>query len=685
VFFLYLTASAVDKKELEKTMLLTDAIECIQVIGDDSAHINLASPFSGEMFFSNSITGTFNQFFNPGTTNGGLTILIGNMITQSNILWFYMNDPILNSQSDTLSNIVLDVDAMNGGGIANLSWNQPYTSAFNPPSNSVYIVQREYPVGVWTEIAQLTIGTNSYLDTITICNDFINYRIDWEWGSSCRFISNVKGDIFNNNTPPDIPEIIQVSVDTAEGFASLLWQSPPQQDVQGYVIVQNIGGFSVAIDTIWDPSINYYVDYSTDVNNMNYSYGIAAFDTCINPNSNPPFFYISPPTALIDFHKTILLQNNYLACDQINELVWNKYINWPESVLKYELYVSQNGAPFQLLQSLGPNDTTYTHENLDAFSNYCYLIKALDESETRYSLSNIFCQTIEYPGLPDILYLASTRVDSAENVSLSFYVESEEDIEIEGFTVQALYPNEDTYIDIGYIPYIDQSNFEYLDENTNAEDGSIYYRIQILDGCGNANFYSNQINTIFVSVVTDNDNAINSLVWNKAEGRAGEIISYTIFRSHNDEPEVIIYEAGPNEYFIQDDLSEEWEKEGDYCYFVEPNEENNSIGVFLNSKSNEGCTQIEPRIWIPNAFNILGSTPTFMPVFAYADVENYRMTIINRWGKTLFVSTDVFLGWDGYYEGNPVPQGVYIYVIELKDGLGKLITKGGSVTVFSNR
>lgn len=666
-------------------MLQANDIECIQVLGDDSILIDLGSPLLSDLFLSNSPGGPYNELVNPTTINGGTTVVVESVITQSNVLWFYFFDPSDNSYSDTLSNIVLDVDPMNGGGIANLSWNQPYTTSFTPFPNSIYKVQREYPVGIWTEIAQVSMGTTSYLDTIAICDDFINYRIDWEWGSSCDFTSNVKGDFFNNNTPPDIPEIIQVSVDTAAGFASILWQIPPQSDVQGYVIVQNIGGFSVAIDTIWDPSVNYYIDVLTDVDNANYQYGIAAFDTCINPNSNPPFYYISPPTPLSEFQKTILLQNDYLACEQINELVWNPYINWQEGVLKYELYVSQDNSPYQLLQELSPNDTTFTHEDLEAFSTYCYLIKAIDGSGTRFSLSNEFCQEIIYPGLPSLLYLASTRVDSINNVTLAFYVESDDEIEIEGFIIEALYPNELDYLEIGFVPYLEQNFFEFIDLNTSADVTSIWYRIKILDGCGNDNFQSNEINTLFLTVITDDENAMNSLAWNNAEGRAGNISGYAVYRVHDDGVELNIYNAGPEEHFLQDDLSEEWEKEGDYCYFIEPIEENNPYGEFNDSRSNEGCTQIDPRIWIPNSFIVDGSSPTFLPVFAYADVENYKMTIINRWGKTLFVSQDVYLGWDGYYKGNPVPQGVYIYVIELNDGFGKLITQGGSVTVFSHR
>ena len=677
--------SGMERNSGSMDLLQANDIECIQVINDDTVHIQLGSSLNSELFISNTFGGPYNQLFNPTTSNGGLTIEIGGLINQSQILWYYFFDPIDNSYSDTLSNIVLDVDVMNGGGIANLSWNQPFTDAFSTDPSSYYRILREYPVGSWAEVDQIPLGINNYLDTITICSAFLNYKVEWVRNNFCSYESNVKGDFFNNNTPPDIPEIIQISVDTALGFASISWQIPPQQDVQGYVIVQNINGFSVAIDTIWDPSVNYYIDYNSDINSESYAYGIAAFDTCINPNSNPPFFYISPPTALDDFQNSILLENDYFGCDQMNELSWNTYTNWPEGVSQYELYVSIDDAPYELLAQFAPNVTSYTHEGLIAFSNYCYLIKAIDLSQTRFSLSNILCQEIVYPGLPEVAYLATASVDSSNNVSLFFFVDSADEIEIEGFNIQAMYPGDNDYINIGFVPYIDQNTYEYVDEDAPADNGMIWYRVQILDGCSNDNFFSNEINTIYLNIVSDQENAINTLVWTEAEGREGQIEGYLVYRVQDGGIIQLIYEAGANEFYFQDNLSDDWTMDGGYCYYIEGVETDNPHDNFPVSRSNESCKVIEPRIWIPNSFIIDGEPNTFHPVFAYANVGNYKMTILNRWSHIIYETSDIYSGWNGYYKGNPVPQGVYVYVIQLADGLGKVIIETGSISVFSNR
>lgn len=660
-------------------------IDCIQVSGIDSAYITLSSPFSSQLWTATSIDGPYSQIISPPTSNGGYTVELDNIDALTTPTFFYFFDPLSNEFSDTLSTIVLDVDPMNGGGIANVSWNLPFTPGYTPPLGSYFSLQREYPLGIWSEVAQLSISSIIYLDTISICEAFLNYRVECYLGTSCLSRSNIDGDLFNNNTPPDIPEIIQVGVDTASGFASITWNPPPQNDVQGYVIVQNINGFSVAIDTVWDANQTYYIDYNSDINTEVYTYGIAAFDTCINPNSNPPFYYISPPTALDDFHQTILLENEYFGCEQVNELSWNSYINWPSGVDHYELYVSQDNLPYQLLASFTPNDTNYTHENLNAFSTYCYLIKAIDNSGTRNSLSNELCQEIVYPGLPDVVYLSTAIVDSSLDVTLTIYLEASEDIEIQGFNVQAMYPNSDIYEDIGMVMYEGQNTLNFVDEDSQANIGTVWYRVQVIDGCGNNNFYSNEINTLFLNIVTDDYNALNTLVWNAAEGRAGEIVGYRIYRNHNEQFYELIYEAGAFEYFYQDDLSEEYQFEGDYCYFIESIEESNPFSDFEDSRSNEECAVFSPRVWIPNSFIVDGEPPTFGPVFAYANTEDYRMTILTRWGQVIYDTRDVYSGWDGYFNGNPVQQGVYVYIIELKDGLGKVITEKGSVTVFSHR
>ena len=46
------------------------------------------------------------------------------------------------------------------------------------------------------------------------------------------------------------------------------------------------------------------------------------------------------------------------------------------------------------------------------------------------------------------------------------------------------------------------------------------------------------------------------------------------------------------------------------------------------------------------------------------DIEQYSITVINRWGEILFESNDVNKGWDGKKNGKDVSNGVYYCIVQ---------------------
>ncbi|WKV11601.1 PKD domain-containing protein [Marivirga harenae] len=94
---------------------------------------------------------------------------------------------------------------------------------------------------------------------------------------------------------------------------------------------------------------------------------------------------------------------------------------------------------------------------------------------------------------------------------------------------------------------------------------------------------------------------------------------------------------------------------------------------------------------VPNAFTPsragLGSASTnplqndfFLP--RVEGVSQFNMKIYNRWGELLFESTSKDEGWDGYYNGVLMPQGVYVYRLELVYENGRRETKVGDITLI---
>lgn len=83
--------------------------------------------------------------------------------------------------------------------------------------------------------------------------------------------------------------------------------------------------------------------------------------------------------------------------------------------------------------------------------------------------------------------------------------------------------------------------------------------------------------------------------------------------------------------------------------------------------------------YIPNAF-----TPdqdglndifkiTGLPV---DNITGFNLQIYNRWGKMIFSTTDILLGWDGTCNGQKCPAGVYVWVIHYMDKKNKVTNKG---------
>ena len=82
--------------------------------------------------------------------------------------------------------------------------------------------------------------------------------------------------------------------------------------------------------------------------------------------------------------------------------------------------------------------------------------------------------------------------------------------------------------------------------------------------------------------------------------------------------------------------------------------------------------QEEFYIYIPNTF--LPDDNRINDVFSgsFIGVEWIKIEVFNRWGERLFYSEDLDFAWDGTFKGSLLPIGVYVYMIDLKDGSGQV-------------
>lgn len=92
----------------------------------------------------------------------------------------------------------------------------------------------------------------------------------------------------------------------------------------------------------------------------------------------------------------------------------------------------------------------------------------------------------------------------------------------------------------------------------------------------------------------------------------------------------------------------------------------------------------ECDVFIPNSFtpNDDDRNDYFWPIFQ-CDYSYFSLTIMDRWGNTVYTSTNVNGKWDGKFKGNPCPDDVYVYRIEaIQKGNDKKIVRNGHISLF---
>lgn len=62
-------------------------------------------------------------------------------------------------------------------------------------------------------------------------------------------------------------------------------------------------------------------------------------------------------------------------------------------------------------------------------------------------------------------------------------------------------------------------------------------------------------------------------------------------------------------------------------------------------------------------------------------LSEYHCIIYNRWGEKIVEMTDIGDGWDGTFMGQAVPDGVYVYILEVQTKKGP-VKRTGHISLF---
>ncbi len=569
--------------------------------------------------------------------------------------------------SDTLNTIYLQLDNSDPGW-AKLYWNAVHTPLPNG-SSQWYKILREYPQGVWN-IVDSTQNTQ-YFHWADVCNDSLTFFIYIE-NNSCHSTSNLIGGQFKDIEYPDKPLLDSVSINNNDNV-ELGWTASDSSDVAGYIIYRFEDAVWIEIDTVFGKENTFFIDTTVNACDENYEYAIASIDSCGNK---------SPGTFLFPQRPILLYPIGFSTCSLEDTLHWKPYINATPPIEKYEIFASSNGNAFTKIGEVQPNIFSFIHQGLNYETTYSYFVRAIFGNKSATSCSKELF-TINYIR-PHIIYLENANVFPDNTVQISIHVDTT--VHNSSWEVWRSDDNGSNFAKFRSLNFSNLSSFplQTIDETIDASTQSYFYKVYVLDSCGNIALQSNILNTIHLTGTFISAQKIN-LKWNAIEGWQPDVLRYRIYKMEGETYPANAYDSVDSHTFTyNDDISNINIADGRFTYWIQAVEDTgNAFGYEEIANSNRILLQQESKIYFPNAFRPNGINKIFRPLFTFFGGTEYLFQIYNRWGQLIFESHNPTEGWDGTYNGNKVETGVYIYLLSYKNVFGDTIQKRGTVSLIN--
>jgi gliding motility-associated-like protein len=224
------------------------------------------------------------------------------------------------------------------------------------------------------------------------------------------------------------------------------------------------------------------------------------------------------------------------------------------------------------------------------------------------------------------------------------------------------------------------------------ESNTYFYRFKSIDSCGYVDTISNIGRNILLRAKA-NGNLTNTLLWNGYEQFGGIVGRYEVYRmiDNNGSWVLVTDQLGANDTSFIDDIRPFGASTGHFCYFVKAVEADNPVnfvdeyGQAFNCSSNQVCVTQNARVFVPTAFNPnsdVEENRVWKPTNVFARTNSYELSVYNRWGDKVFYTTDLNEAWDGTFQNEPQPMGVYTFLLKYRSLEGVPIEERGSFTII---
>jgi len=649
-------------------------LECLTVRGSDGAVTLKFSGPSGasayNIYRSPQLNGTYVLIHT--VNNAGFLTYVDSEINAAAQSFSYYVEAIKNGQSTGESNkmrsILLNVISLDNGQVQ-LTWNDPGST---PADN--YEVWRKSPGTTYLFLNST--NETSYLDTLEQCTINYNYQIK-VYTNGCISTSNLKGGTYHDFTAPEtiIPKV--ATVDTASGEIVLSWCLPPETDadIKKYQIweINSDGGttqFPLA-------EINGYNSTSIRLDgglvcDTTLTFSITAQDSCGNSSVLDPSYFI----RTLNMHTP-----EYNICDDACLISWDSIYDWNDMPVEgVKVYKKEGVNDFEEIARVAPSEKSVFVYGFKRDTKYQFYIETFSANNERKSISCIKTIIGKKPINTAYTWLRQASIENGE-VELLWQIDKE------AFVPEfAILRSEDgqSYNVIDTVMGTHDTIYSYIDAKSTYYKNPQYYQIRPFDSCLNMGDPSNHAKTIYTKVTSYTDG--HALIeWTPYEV-LNPLEKYNIYRFID----TLMYpfpiaEISPTEELSYvDNYGSSVPLSSRVGYLVE------AVGRIVDtlplqdsSKSNTNYLAKVTNLFVPSGFYPKSEvTSEFIPIYTGVKDVHYSFKILNRWGMLIFDANHPVLGWDGKYQGEYVPQGAYVYVVEYETIYGKKMRQSGMFFVL---
>ncbi len=468
--------------------------------------------------------------------------------------------------------------------------------------------------------------------------------------------------------PPPV-NIYRVTVENNNSI-QLNFSPSKEIDFAAYLIYRKTqNGTLSLIDTIKNINDTSYFDSKVNTLHTVYCYKVRVLNICGKVSAN-----------LNNEHCTIELT----ASPGINVayLNWNFYYGW-KKVRRYEIYRENTllKDSFILIGSVDGATNNYTDTAIICYQTHAYRIKAFEDSGfNQVSWSDTSITTPKY--IPNVTPSFVVRATVDELNTRVEWTDVPKRVKVKHFVLEkSINGINYNMVDTPFGP----NTFFAVDKDVNVNERSYYYRILVVDSCGDFSPYSNIGKTILLKVDTT-ANLLPFLRWSKYREWPEGVQYYDIQQEQPDGSfRKIAQTQSGNDTTFTDGLTD-LNSMPKYCYRVVAHRNGPANDPYKNihitSTSNIDCTPIRSILWIPNAFtpNNDSINDKFFVLGRY--IKKFELKIFDRWGTRVFETNNINEGWDGSFKGAYPLMDAYKYIVVAQGVDGRNYYRQGWVTVL---